>query len=331
MQILMLGGTAFLGRAISEAAIERGHSVTCVARGSAQHPDRAEFVRADRDQEDGLDGVSASHWDVAIDDSRQPGQVRRAVRDVRTHHWVFVSSGNAYADFSRLEQAEDSAILEPLAGDVMADMSQYGPAKVACEQAIRGSEATSTIVRSGLIGGPGDETGRSGYWPWRFAHPSGPDVIVPDDPAFPSAMIDVRDLAAWIVTAAERRLDGVFNATGPTTTLEAVLDTAAEVASSRVPARPVPAARLAKLGVGSWMGPATLPLWIDDADWRGFTTMDTTRARAEGLVTRPLVETLRDALAFENVRDTPRATGLEDPEERRVRAALDQESGEGRR
>lgn len=257
-----------------------------------------------------------------IDVTRQPGQLRRAVRDLRTDHWVFISSGNAYADFSRLEQDEDAATLEPLQGDVMEDMGTYGEAKVACEQAVQASGVSATVVRSGLIAGPGDSTGRSGYWPWRFAHPSGVDVIVPDDPTFPCAMIDVRDLASWVVSAAEQRLDGIFNATGPTISLEQVLALAAEAADSRVPVRPVPAAQLAELGIGGWMGPATLPLWLDDEGWRGFATLDTVRARAAGLRSRPLIDTFRDVLEYENERSVPRLTGLEDAEEQRVRAAL---------
>ncbi|QVQ51489.1 epimerase [Spiractinospora alimapuensis] len=323
MEILLLGGTAFLGRHIAVAAAARGHEVTCVARGSNPAPDGIELVVADRDEDQGLAPVGGHHWDAVIDVSRQPGQVRRAVRDLHCSHWVFVSSGNVYADFSALEQDERSAVRAPLEGDVMEDMSSYGESKVACEAAIRSAGSSSTIVRSGLIGGPDDDSGRSGYWPWRFAHSTGDDVIVPDDPGFPCAMIDVRDLAAWIVSAAEQRLDGVFNATGPTISLGEVLAVSAQAARSQVPARPVPAARLAELGVGCWMGPASLPLWIDKPDWRGFATLDTTRARANGLVTRPLLDTLRDALAYENRRGGARRTGLDDAEERRVRAALD--------
>ena len=67
------------------------------------------------------------------------------------------------------------------------------------------------------------------------------------------------------------------------------------------------------------MGPASLPLWIDDVEWRGFATMDTSRARAAGLVTRPLEETLRDTLAFEETRTVPRRAGLSDDDERACR------------
>lgn len=323
MHLLILGGTAFLGRATAVEALGRGHDVTCLARGTAPPPRGVTFVEVDRDDDDGLAAVAGRRWDAVIDVSRQPGQVRRAVRDLDTGHWVFVSTGNVYAGFDRPEQSEDAALLHPLDGDVMESMETYGPAKVACEQTIQDAAATATIVRCGLIGGPGDTSGRSGYWPWRFAHPSGDDVLAPDDLDFPAAMIDVRDLAAFLVTAAEQGSDGVFNATGPTTTLGDVLDISKRVAGSSATLRLVPLDRMPELGVADWMGPKTMPLWIQDPDWRFFATMDTRRVRAEGLVTRRLDETLADALAYEEVRDEPRRAGLTDDEEREVRAALD--------
>lgn len=187
MEILVLGGTAFLGRAIAGAAARDGHAVTCAARGTTPAPEEATFRTVDRDAEDGLKPVSDQIWDAVIDVSRHPGQVRRAVRDVQTRHRVFISSLNVYATFDRPEQAEDAPLVPPLGGDVMEDMSMYGAAKVACEEIIRGAGTTATIIRSGLIAGPGDWSGRSGYYPWRFAHPTGADVLVPDDPGFPCA------------------------------------------------------------------------------------------------------------------------------------------------
>lgn len=322
MEILLLGGTALLGRAIAVAGVARGHAVTCLARGSTPAPGGTTLISADRDAQNGLVPVAGRHWDAVIDVARQPGHVRRAIRDLSTSHWVYISSGNVYADFSTLEQDETAPVRAPLESDVMADMSTYGEAKVACEDAVRASEDSATIVRSGLIGGPGDWSGRTGYWPWRFAHPTGDDVIVPDDPDFPCAMIDVRDLASWVITAAERHLDGTFNATGRTAPLHEVLFAAARVAKSAARPRPVPAATLAELGIGAWMGPATLPLWIDDPEWRGFATMNTDRALAAGLTTRPLADTLRDTLEYENQRAEPRQAGLTDDEERNIRAAL---------
>ena len=235
---------------------------------------------------------------------------------------MFVSSGNVYAAFDRLEQREDSALLEPLDADVMADMNEYGAAKVACENAVRAARDEFTIIRSGLIGGFGDWSGRSGYYPWRFAHPTGPDVLAPPDPDFPAALIDVEDLAAWILECGRRHIPGVFNVTGPTTPLGDVLQTSRAVAHSAAVVRHVPAAALARAGVACWMGPGSLPLWIDDPSWRFFATLDCSAARAHGLRTRPLSATLAAALRYENRRDRPREAGLTDDEERRLRGLL---------
>lgn len=321
MDLLVLGGTAFLGRALTRAALDRGIAVTCLARGSAPVEPGATLVRADRDDEDGLAPVADRRWDAVIDLTRQPGQARRAVRDLQADHLVLVSSGNVYAHFDRPEQPEDSPLLDPLDGDVMGDMSTYGPAKVACEQAVTDGTASHTIIRSGLIGGAGDWSGRSGYYPWRFAHPTGGDVIMPPGDT-PIALIDVEDLAAWIVHCAANRVQGIFNATGPTRTLAEVGRLAREVAGAEASPRHVTAEELSRTGVNAWMGDRSLPLWIDDPSWRWFSTLDTTAARAAGLVTRPMEQTLAAALAFEEERTGPRATGLTDAEEREVRTAL---------
>src|SRR5690606_33329146 len=118
MNLLLLGGTAFLGRAIATHARDRGIAVTCLARGSAPAPDGVEFVAADRDADDAFAALAGRAWDAVIDLSRQPGQVRRAVAALDARHWVFVSSGNVYAHFDRPEQDETSELLEPLAAHV---------------------------------------------------------------------------------------------------------------------------------------------------------------------------------------------------------------------
>ncbi len=312
-----------LGRELARQAIDRGIDVTCAARGTGPIPDGADFVRVERDLDDGLETVKSREWDAVIDLTRQPGHARRAVRDIRTRHWVFISSGNAYARFDRPEQNEDAELLEPLADDVMSDMSEYGAAKVACEQTVRASQESWTVIRSGLIGGAGDATGRSGYYPWRFAHPTGPDVLAPPDLTFPVALIDIEDLASWTLDCATGHAHGTFNATGLTTTLAEFLDTARSVAGASVTTRRVPGEILSAAGVGAWMGTPSLPLWIDEPDWRWFATLDTTAARNAGLVTRPLADTLAAALEYEYHRTAPRAAGLTDDEERALRERLD--------
>jgi len=148
-------------------------------------------------------------------------------------------------------------------------------------------------VRAGLIVGPHDPTGRFTYWPHRVAR--GGDVLVPGPAWRPVQLVDVRDLAAWIVTAAEERLSGPFNATGPAT-MGAVLDAARRASGSTARAVEVDDAFLTGQGVGEWM---ELPLWIDPSndDWRHFMEVDATRATAAGLTFRPLDETVAGALA----------------------------------
>ncbi|WP_284328995.1 NAD-dependent epimerase/dehydratase family protein [Demequina litorisediminis] len=326
MRLLILGGTAFLGHAIASRALARGHVVTCAARGSAPVPDGAAFVRVDRDEPQGLAPLAGVRCDAIVDISRTPRHVERAVRDLDAGHWVFVSTTNVYARFDRREQREDAVLLDEV--DDLDDPSDYGRAKVTCERIVREASASATVVRPGLIAGPGDATSRSGYYPWRFANPTGDDVLVPAGPDFPTAMIDVDDLAAWIVDAAERRLDGVFNATGPTMPLGEVMRHAAAASGSTAAPRWVDPSHLGAHGIAPWMGARSLPLWIDDPQWRWFATLDTTAARAEGLVTRPVAETLARCLAYEKGRPRPHdgdasRAGLSDDEERDLRAALD--------
>lgn len=286
MDLLVLGGTAWLGRAPVGEAVARGHAVTCLARGEAGHfVDGARVVVADRDGPDAYDRVAGQRWDAVLDLARQPGHVRRAVGALEpvADRFLFVSSANAYASHRELDQDEEADKLPALDSDVMESMEQYGGAKVSCEQAVLdgfGSDR-ALIARVGLIGGPGDVFGRSTYWPWRFAHPSNPDcaVLVPDDPQAPTQVIDVRDLAAWLVSCAESGTTGIFNASGETRSLADHLSVARAVAGHSGPLVPAPPDWLAEHGVQTWMGPTSLPLWIDDPDWRGLNARCSERAQ----------------------------------------------------
>jgi 2'-hydroxyisoflavone reductase len=362
-RILVLGGTAWLGREIARAAVSRGHEVTCVARGeSGEVPDGLTLVRADRDHEDGLAAVATSTstssstsastsstepWDAVIDVSRQPGQVRRAVRDLAASGlYIFVSTGNVYAEQNLTEQNatgadEDAPLLDPLEADVMESMVDYGQAKVACERAVLdgfGPER-SLIARSGLIGGPGDLSGRTGYWPVRFAHPSSSDgaVLVPGDRELSTQMIDVRDLAMWLVSAAEGDADGtsndasgtnaargIMNAMGDRVSLGDHLATARAVAGHIGPLVAAGTEWLVRHGVEEFAGAKSLPLWLSDPDWRGFMARSNARAKAAGLTLRPLAETFADVLAWEleGGMEQPHGAGLTAAEERELLAEL---------
>lgn len=331
MRLLVLGGTAWLGGHITTTALAQGHEVTCLARGEAGPvPHGARFVRADRDRSDAYGDVAGDRWDAVVDVSRQPGQVRAAVAALgdRSTMFVFVSSASVYADHDTAGADEQAPLQPALAGDVMESMETYGPAKVACERHVLdacGAER-SLIVRVGLIGGPGDITDRSGYWPRRFASPATEDgtVLVPDAPELATQVIDVRDLATWIVEGARDGLHGVLNATGETIALPRHLEVARTVAGHSGPVIAATQEWLLAHGVAPWMGDRSLPLWLPLPEYAGFGARDSSAARAAGLVTRSVDETLADALAWEITKGLtrPRRAGLSDDDERSLLSAL---------
>lgn len=329
VRMLLLGGTAWLGGQVVTTALACGHEVTCLARGvSGRVPEGAQVVVADRTRPGAYDDVAGRTWDVVLDVARQPGQVRGAVQALagRTRTWVFVSSVSAYADHRTPWQDEDAPLLRPLEGDVMDSLATYGEAKVACEQAVvSGLGADRALVaRAGLVGGPGDLSDRSGYWPLRFARPAADDgsVLVPADGLLTS-VVDVRDLAAWLVTAGVGGLSGVFDVTGPAVPFADHLTTARQVAGHTGPVVRADGSWLLEQGVQQWAGQRSLPLWLTDPEWSGSGARDSSRARAAGLRTRPLAETLTDTLAWELERaPTVRRAGLTDEDERTLLAAL---------
>lgn len=323
MRILVLGGTAWVGGALAAEAVRRGHEVACLARGSAPVPDGARLIRADRDRPDAYEHA-AGRWDAVVDVARDPAHVRGAVAALDAERYVLVSTGNVYADAATRGLDEDAALLDPSAAP--ADPGEaYGIGKVRCEQAVLAAfGGRALIARAGLVGGPGDASGRTGYWPWRFAHPSGPDdaVLVPDAAGRSAQVIDVRDLTGWLLDCAARGTGGVLNAVGPAVPFEEHL-AAARDAAGRGRAVAAPEAWLAEQGVQEWAGPRSLPLWLADPGWQGFAARDGSRALAAGLRPRPLRETLGDALAWEEQQpEHPHGAGLSDEDERALLAAL---------
>ena len=296
MRLLLLGGPKFVGRAVIDVALARGHEVTLFNRGTTGAGLYPELDRVVGDRDGGLEGLRGREWDAVVDTSgylpRVVGQSAGLLADA-VGHYVFVSSISVYASFAEVvdEGSELAELSAPGSEDISAD---YGALKALCEREVDTAfPGRSTAVRAGLIVGPHDPTGRFTYWPHRVAR--GGDVLVPGPAWRPVQLVDVRDLAAWIVTAAEERLSGAFNATGPAT-MGAVLDAARRASGSTARAVEVDDAFLTGQGVGEWM---ELPLWIDPSndDWRHFMEVDASRATAAGLTFRPLDETVAGALA----------------------------------
>ena len=320
MRLLILGGTQFLGRAIAAHALALGHDVTCAARGVAgEVPERARLIRVDRDRPDGLAPLAGEQFDAVVDVSRHPGQVRRAVAALkpRVAHWTFVSTVSVYADNRTPGQRSDTAPLREPAGPEIEHSTEeiYGAAKVACEQAV-GDNAF--ICRAGLIAGPEDPTGRFTYWPARLAR--GGEVLVGGTPDDAMQLIDVRDLAQWIVHAAQTGLTGCFDGIGPSITRGEFLAACAHGVGGQCTFTWADRAFLEAHEVKRWTGPRSLPLWLPLPDFAGFATRDTTPARDAGLTVRPLSETARDTLSWMRARAGP-VTGLTADEESAVLAA----------
>lgn len=326
MKILVLGGTSWLGGEVARVGLERDHVVTCLARGeSGRVPPGATLVSADRTEDTAYDRVCDQDWDGVVDVSWQPAFVRGAVSALaaRAGRWVYVSSCSVYLEHDAIGADESATVLPPLGGD-RATMETYGEAKVACENTVLDAvgEDRVVIARSGLIGGPGDHTDRTGYWPWRFAHPATAEgtVLVPADQNASTQLVDVRDLAAWLVRCIEDSAGGIFNVSGPATPLFEHLATARRVAGHTGPLVAVSNEWLVAHGVQEWAGPRSLPLWLNTPGWEGFAARSTDAAVAAGLACRPLEQTLADVLLWEESRDHAelRRAGLEPAVERRL-------------
>src|SRR5579875_335421 len=326
MRVLILGGTVFLSRATAAEAVGRGHQVTCLARGqSGSVPPGAQLVRADRSGGPATYDELTGEWDEVVDVSWDPTHVREAVAALgpRSAHWTYVSSCSVYADHDQPGADESAPLLEPL-GDQSATIERYGEAKVACEQAVTAALGDRALrCRAGLIGGPGDPSDRFGYWPARFARDAEP-VLAPDAPDCATQTIDVRDLAAWLVGAAERGVAGARNAVGETIPLPEVVALARAAAGHRGPLVAADPAWLMQQGVEPWAGPDSLPLWLPpDAGYGAFARRSVDAALADVLHRRPLSETLADTLADERRAglSRPRRAGLSPERERQLVAA----------
>jgi 2'-hydroxyisoflavone reductase len=303
-----------LGRAIAETAMRDGAEVTCLARGaSGQPPTGARFVRADRSAADAYSAVDDA-WEDVIELATDPAHVAGALEALSAHavHWTTVSTISVYARTDRAGDDEDASVVEPV------DPTQYADAKVAGERATRRARGTDAlVVRPGLIVGPGDPSDRFGYWAARLDRAGDAVTPVLEDRAV--QVIDVTDLAEWIVRAGRAGTVGTVDAVGPSTSMRAFLDEvqAATGFDGRLVA--VDDDTLLAHGVAYWAGPASLPLWIPVSEV-GFARRAGRAFLAAGGTARPLAETVRRVVEDERARGVGRVrrSGLTDAEERRV-------------
>jgi 2'-hydroxyisoflavone reductase len=307
MRLLVLGGTKFLGRAIVDAALARDHELTLFNRGLTNPELFAglEKIRGDRTEE--FSALAGREWDAVIDVSTfLPRVVRLAVEDLvdQVERYIYVSSISVYADQSvpPVEGAPVAQLDDPQSES----LEDYGALKAACERIVLDAYGErALIVRPGLIVGPHDPTDRFTYWPRRIAE--GGRMLAPAPPEAPAQFVDVRDLGAWIVHAAETGLSGTFNATGEPITFGRLLDECKRVAGAGTEIVWVPSDALVDAGVGEW---TELPLWIASPEFAAMQRADASKAVAAGLTFRPLADTIRDTLAWNAEREWPPAEGV---------------------
>jgi 2'-hydroxyisoflavone reductase len=299
MKLLILGGTLYLGRHTVEAARARGHEVTLFNRGRSNPSLFPEVERLTGDRDGDLGPLRGRAWDAVIDPSGYlPATLRasNAVLRDAAGHYTFISSINVYADRTRPGLTEEDALGSlPDAAPETVTGETYGPYKALCEREVTNAfPGRSAIVRAGLIYGPYDSTERSQYWPLRLAR--GGEVLAPGRPGRPVQLVDVRDLAAWLVHLAELSFNGTFNGTGPgrALSMQEFLDAGREATGSDAHFTWMDDAFLLEQKVGPY---SEMPLWVPEEN-HAFESVNVTRAIAAGLTFRPLAETLRDTLAW---------------------------------
>jgi 2'-hydroxyisoflavone reductase len=300
MRLLVLGGTRFLGRGIVDAALERGADVTTFTRGqSGEAPQGVEALHGDRNTAEGLAVLRGREWDVVVDTSGYVpwivGESAKLLAD-QVGHYVFVSTMNVYSAWGDEPITAGSPVFDTPADagpkDGEWDVHQYGPFKAGCERAVDEHFAgRSTHVRSGLIIGRYDNSGRLPWWVRRIA--AGGEVLAPGEPDRDFRALDYRDLGAWCVHCGQSKVVGAYPATGPAgqATMGGLFAEIRAATGSDADFTWVEDKFLFERGLTPWV---TLPLWLPPAAAKAMWQEDTSAAEANGLTARPLAETITD-------------------------------------
>jgi 2'-hydroxyisoflavone reductase len=324
MEILVVGGTRFVGRHVVSAALERGHRVTLLHRGTAAGDPfpNARHLHADRDGDLG-DLASAGPWDATVDVCAYlPRQVEHlaAALGGRGGQHLYVSTVSVYAPPDGPGLTEDGPLLPPAPPDVdTVTNDTYGPLKVACELAARAAYGDDLlVVRPTYVVGPDDYTWRFPWWVWRIGQ--GGEVLCPGPPDAPAQVIDVRDQATFVVDLLEKGAGGTYHTVSPAPPFsfgDLLESVAREVAPAGTTLTWVDEDRL----LGAGLPEPALPLWHWGEPEIWTSAADPSRAEAAGLSVRPLAETVRDTRAWvDEAGPPPDRVGLAPDRERELLA-----------
>ncbi|MFJ8633638.1 SDR family oxidoreductase [Streptomyces sp. NPDC093568] len=298
MRLLMLGGTEFVGRAVVEAALERGWEVTVFHRGRHEAPKGVRSLLGDRTAPEGLAALAEAdgEWDAVVDTwSAAPRAVLDSARLLRGRagRYVYVSSRSVYAWAPPAGHTEDAPLVE--GAEAGAGQTDYARDKRGGElAAVEAFGADrSVLVRAGLILGPYENVGRLPWWLGRVAR--GGPVLAPGPRDLPLQYVDVRDLAQWTLGAVERELSGPYTLVGPQghATMGSLLEACVRTTGSAAELRWTEPELILDAGIEPW---TQLPVWVPpgsdmhDALHRA----DVSRALATGLRCRPVEETVED-------------------------------------
>ncbi len=301
-RVLVLGGTAWLGREVAAAAALAGAEVTCAARGrSGQPPENLHFAKLDRLRAGAYDQL-VGEWDEVIELSYEPELVIPALEALspRARHWTLVSSVSVY------ERNDEPGADESAATVNAVDTTDYAQAKVAAENASRHYVGDRLLIaRPGLIAGPGDPSDRFGYWAARLTDAGRGDVLTPTTAKRYVQIIDVADLARWIVEAGAKQVTGVINAVGDSHTLDEFFATTASICDFRGDLVAVSDEWLLEHDVKYWAGPRSLPLWLPP-EHTAFAQRSNAAFRTTGGVSRPLTDTIARTVKDERTRGISR-------------------------
>ena len=331
LRILILGGTGFIGPHQIRYAIARGHKVSMFNRGTTNpglFPEGVEHLEGDRNGK--LDALKGREWDAVIDNpSTLPRWVRDAAQLLKgsAQQYIFISTLSVYKDNSKvgMDESDPTAVLADPTVETVTGETYGGLKALAEKEAERAFPGKATIVRPGLIVGPGDPTDRFTYWPVRIAR--GGEVMAPGNPTDPIQFIDARDLGEWTIRLVENRTYGTFNAIGPAGQLS-IAEMLGGIRSVLSGSHPVtltwvPADYLEEQKVNAW---SDMPVWIPPSgEYAGFGRRSNARAIAAGLTFRPLADTARATLDYHDTRAAERKAkmraGLAADREKEVLAA----------